>query len=114
VLRTTGELEPYSLETLAAQIGHAVDATGAERLVLDSLNAVLSLHADGPGSPGQLLRSLISTLRGMGLTIVLTVETPGDPGGRCPATASRSSSPTASCCCATSARAPSAGAPSRC
>jgi circadian clock protein KaiC len=80
VLRESGELEPYNLETLAAQIGHAVDATGAERLVLDSLNAVLSLHPDA-GVARQLLRSLISTLRGMGLTIVLTVETPGDPGG---------------------------------
>jgi circadian clock protein KaiC len=51
VLRESGELEPYNLETLAAQIGHAVDATGAERLVLDSLNAVLSLHPDA-GWPG--------------------------------------------------------------
>ena len=80
VLRTSGELEPYSLDTLAAQIGHAVDATGADRLVLDSLNAVLSLHPDS-GVARQQLRSLISTLRGMGLTVVLTVETPGDPGG---------------------------------
>ena len=71
---------PYSVETLAAQIGHAVDATGAERLVLDSLNAVLSLHED-VAAARQLLRSLISSLRGMGLTVVLTVETPGDPGG---------------------------------
>ena len=70
----------YSVETLAAQIGHAVDATGAERLVLDSLNAVLSLHAD-PTTARQLLRALVSSLRAMGLTVVLTVETPGDPGG---------------------------------
>jgi circadian clock protein KaiC len=71
---------PYSLETLAAQIGHAVDATGAERLVLDSLNAVLAMQED-VGAARQLLRSLISSLRKMGLTVVLTVETPGDPGG---------------------------------
>ncbi len=57
-----------------------MDATGAERLVLDSLNAVLSLHED-VGVARQLLRSLIAHLRGMGLTVVLTVETPGDPGG---------------------------------
>jgi circadian clock protein KaiC len=80
VMRSTGGITPYSLETLAAQIGHAVDATGAERLVLDSLNAVLSLH-DDVAVARQLLRSLIAMLRGMGLTIVLTVETPGDPGG---------------------------------
>ena len=71
---------PYSTETLAAQIGHAVDATGAQRLVLDSLNAVLAMQEDVVAAR-QLLRSLISSLRGMGLTIVMTVETPGDPGG---------------------------------
>ena len=76
----TFERQPYSLETLVAQIGHAVDVTGAERLVLDSLNAVLSLHEDA-STARQLLRELISRLRGMGLTVVLTVETPGDPGG---------------------------------
>lgn len=71
---------PYSTETLAAQIGHAVDATGAQRLVLDSLNAVLAMQEDVVAAR-QLLRSLISSLRGMGLTVVMTVETPGDPGG---------------------------------
>lgn len=79
-LAAPGGTAPYSLETLAAQIGHAVDATGAERLVLDSLNGVLSLHHD-IAVARQLLRSLIATLRAMGLTVILTVETPGDPGG---------------------------------
>ncbi len=80
--RGSGEVgpAPYNLETLAAQVGHAVDATGAQRLVLDSLNAVLSLHDDA-ATARQLLRALISSLRSMGLTVVLTVETPGDPGG---------------------------------
>jgi circadian clock protein KaiC len=80
VVRSGGDVTQYSLETLAAQVGHAVDATGAERVVLDSLNAVLSLHED-VAVARQLLRSLIAMLRGMGLTIVMTVETPGDPGG---------------------------------
>ena len=71
---------PYSTETLAAQIGHAVDATGAQRLALDSLNAVLAMQEDVVAAR-QLLRSLIASLRAMGLTVVLTVETPGDPGG---------------------------------
>ncbi len=71
---------PYSLETLTAQIGHAVDATGAQRLVLDSLNGVLDLHEDAAVAR-QLLRRLIADLRGLGLTVLLTVETPGDPGG---------------------------------
>jgi circadian clock protein KaiC len=79
-LSTSGGRAPYSLETLAAQIGHAVDATGADRLVLDSLNGVLALHEDA-ALARQLLRALISDLRAMGLTVVLTVETPGDPGG---------------------------------
>lgn len=71
-------VEPYRLETLAAQISHAVDATGARRLVLDSLNAVLALH-DDPVTARQLLRALISSMRALGLTIVLTVETSHDP-----------------------------------
>jgi len=79
-LATSPGAAPYSLETLAAQIGHAVDATGADRLVLDSLNAMLSLHQDAAAAR-QLLRSLITSLRAMGLTVLLTVETPGDPGG---------------------------------
>ena len=82
LVRVSGaeERAVYSMETLAAQIGHAVDATGAQRLVLDSLNAVLSLHED-IATARQLLRRLIASLRAMGLTVVLTVETPGDPGG---------------------------------
>ena len=80
VVRSSGGGTPYSLETLAAQIGHAVDVTAADRLVLDSLDGVLSLHED-LAVGRQMLRSLIAMLRGMGLTIVLTVETPGDPGG---------------------------------
>ncbi|GAC1322719.1 MAG: circadian clock protein KaiC [Mycobacteriales bacterium] len=72
-------IEPYRLETLTAQIGHAVDATGAERLVLDSLNAMLALNSDSRVAR-QMLRSLIGTLRGLGLTVMLTVETPNDPG----------------------------------
>ena len=78
-LSTASAAAGYSMETLAAQIGHAVDATGAERLVLDSLDAVLSLHDDA-ATARQLLRALVSSLRAMGLTVVLTVETPGDPG----------------------------------
>jgi len=73
-------LAAFSTDTLLAQIGHAVDATGADRLVLDSLNGMLSLQTD-PTLARQLLRRLIARLRAMGLTVVLTVETPGEPGG---------------------------------
>jgi circadian clock protein KaiC len=65
---------PYRPETLAAQIGHAVDATGADRLVLDSLNAILRLHDDARTARAAV-RSLITTLRAMGVTVVMTVET---------------------------------------
>jgi circadian clock protein KaiC len=70
----------FGLETLAAQIGHAVDRTGAERLALDSLSAVMSLQPD-VAVARQMLRRLVASLRSMRLTVVLTIETPGDPGG---------------------------------
>ena len=70
---------PYNLQTLSAQIGHAVDGTGAQRVVLDSLNAMLSLQPD-TALARQQMRALISDIRAMGVTVVLTVETGGDPG----------------------------------
>ncbi len=74
------ERPQFNIETLAAQIGAAVDRCGAERLALDSVNAVLSLQADAVLAR-QLLRRLVLQLRGMGLTVVLTIETGDDPGG---------------------------------
>ena len=79
LIRDDGELATYNFDTLAAQIGHAVDATGAERLVLDSLNTVLAFE-DNVAIARQKLRRLITSLRRMGLTVLLTVETPDDPG----------------------------------
>jgi circadian clock protein KaiC len=76
----TREHARYDVETLAAQIGHEVDATGAERLAIDSLSAVLSLQEDAVVAR-QTLRALVASLRALGLTVVLTLETPGDPGG---------------------------------
>ena len=76
----TLQLSPYRVETLAAQIGHAVDATGADRVSIDSLNAVLRLH-DDDRSARALIRQLIASLRTMGVTVLLTVETAEDPGG---------------------------------
>jgi circadian clock protein KaiC len=73
-------VSPYRVEALAAQIGHAVDATGAQRLALDSLNAVLRLHQDDR-SARAMVRQLIGSLRAMGVTVMLTVETAEDPGG---------------------------------
>ncbi|MCA1713374.1 MAG: circadian clock protein KaiC [Actinobacteria bacterium] len=79
LVRDDGDTASYNFDTLAAQIGHAVDATGADRLVLDSLNTVLAFEQNAAHAR-QRLSSLIRELRGMGLTIVLTVETPDDPG----------------------------------
>jgi circadian clock protein KaiC len=79
LIRDDGAANAYNFETLAAQIGHAVDRTGADRLVLDSLNTVLAFE-DNVALARQKLRRLISSLRGMGLTVILTVETPDDPG----------------------------------
>jgi circadian clock protein KaiC len=79
LVRDDDEAPSYNFDTLAAQIGHAVDATGAERLVLDSLNTVLAFEQNA-AMARQRLRGLIASLRAMGLTVLLTVETPGDPG----------------------------------
>ena len=78
LMRADGEISSFDLSVLAAQIGHAVDRTGAERLVIDSLNAVLGLGDHDVAR--QHLRGLIADLRAMGLTVILTVETTGDPG----------------------------------
>lgn len=63
-LRSTdaGELPPFNVETLATQIGAAVDKVGAHRLALDSLSAVLPLQTDA-GVARQLLRTLVLQLR---------------------------------------------------
>ncbi len=81
LLRTGAQDRPrYDVDTLAAQIGRAVDVTGAERLAVDSLSGVLSLQED-PAAARHMLRRLVASLRGLGLTLVLTIETAGDPGG---------------------------------
>lgn len=68
---------PYRFDTLMSQIGHAVDATGAVRLGLDSLNTMLAL-VDDPVVARQQLRHLAAALRRMGLTSVLTLEASPD------------------------------------
>ena len=70
----------FDVENLAARIGAAVDRTGARRLALDSLSAVLSLHPE-PTTARQLLRTLVLRLRAMDLTVVLTIETQDEPSG---------------------------------
>ena len=80
ITREDGSPVPYSFAVLAAQIGHAVDETGADRIVLDSLNTVFAL-SDDAATARQRLRGLVSQLRASGLTVVMTVETASDPAG---------------------------------
>jgi circadian clock protein KaiC len=61
----------YPFGTLVAQIGQAVDRTGATRVVLDSVNIALS---DDLRHGRQQLRQLVGHLRRIGLTVMVTVE----------------------------------------
>lgn len=78
LLAPDGEsIEPYRFATLMSQIGHAVDATGASRLALDSLTALTSL-VDEATVARQQLRQLVAGLRRMGLTSMLSLEATPD------------------------------------
>jgi circadian clock protein KaiC len=73
---------PVRIDTLAAQIGQAMDRTGATRIVIDSYGAAGFGAEDQRGR--QRLRSLLSELRRMGATVILTVETGATVGGDLP------------------------------
>jgi circadian clock protein KaiC len=73
---------PVRIDTLAAQIGQAIDRTGATRIVIDSYG---SAGFDTEDRQGRLrLRSLLSELRRMGATVLLTVETVATLGAELP------------------------------
>jgi circadian clock protein KaiC len=67
----------YDLFGLIHRIEHMVKKTGAQAVVLDSATALFT-----PRPPQDLLRShffqLIHCFRGLGLTAIILVETPGD------------------------------------
>lgn len=63
----------YDLGALMARIEHAVRRVGATRVSLDSLGAVFARFADSTVIRGELHR-LVSGLRGLGVTSVLTAE----------------------------------------
>ena len=65
--------EAYSFDALLAQIGHAVDRTGAVRVAVDSLTAIRARYPDD-SVVRQHLRRLAMNLRRMGLTVVFTAE----------------------------------------
>ena len=79
---TQDESLPVRIDTLLAQIGQAMDRTGATRVVIDSYGAA---GFDTDDRQGRLrLRSLLSELRRMGATVVLTVETGATVGAELP------------------------------
>jgi circadian clock protein KaiC len=65
----------YDLAALMARVGHAVDQTTAERISLDSISAIFT-QFDDRSLVRQELHRLIMRLRRLGLTVLLTVETP--------------------------------------
>jgi circadian clock protein KaiC len=67
--------EPVHFDTLLAQIGQAIDRTGAERVVLDSFGAALAFTGSDAAAARARLRGLLSELRRLGMTVLLTVET---------------------------------------
>lgn len=69
------ETDDYSFEVLAAQIGRAVDRTGADRIVIDSINAVLARFRDDTFAVRRRLRGLLAELKRLGLSVVMTAET---------------------------------------
>jgi circadian clock protein KaiC len=69
----------YDLAALMARIGHAVDQTAAERVSLDSISAIFAQFHDR-AVVRQQLRALVTRLRRLGLTVVLTAESPDNSG----------------------------------
>lgn len=68
------EVAQVHVDTLLAQIGQALDRTGAHRVVVDSFGAALAFDAD-PLAARQRLRGLLAELRRLDTTVLLTVET---------------------------------------
>jgi circadian clock protein KaiC len=66
----TGE---YDLGALLARIEHAVQLVGARRLAMDSLGAVFARLGESPVVRRELFR-LVSALRKLGVTAVMTAE----------------------------------------
>jgi circadian clock protein KaiC len=67
------EVGSYNFAGLVARIGHAVDQTAAQRVVIDSVGAVFSQFNDATMVRSQLHRLAVE-LRRMGLTVIITAE----------------------------------------
>ena len=74
------EVGAYNFAGLVARIGHAVDQTAAERVVIDSVGAVFGQFADATVVRSQLHR-LAAELRRMGLTVMITAESAAPSSG---------------------------------
>lgn len=69
----------FDLGGLLARIRNAVERTGARRVAFDSLNALFSLYEDHRSLRQEIFR-IISTLKELGVTSVLTAERSEDYG----------------------------------
>lgn len=63
----------YDMGALLARIESAVSSTGAERVVLDSLGAVITRFGDSATVRGELLR-VTNVLKRLGVTAMMTAE----------------------------------------
>ena len=63
----------FDLEALIARIKHAIEKTGAKRVALDSVAAIFSQFSDHAAIRGELFQ-LVSALKGLGMTALLTAE----------------------------------------
>jgi len=74
------EVGDYNFAGLMARIGHAVDQTAAQRIVIDSVGAVFGMFNDPTMVRSQLHR-LAMELRRMGLTVIITAEAAPESSG---------------------------------
>jgi circadian clock protein KaiC len=70
----------YDLGALLARIEHAVRTVGAQRLAMDSLGAIFARFPDAPTVRRELFR-IVSTLRRLDVTALVTVERVDEFGG---------------------------------
>ena len=69
----------FDFSALSARIEHAIRETGAKRLVLDPLDALLSEFGE-EASVRRELTAVVRNLRSLGVTTLITAEQPSGPG----------------------------------
>jgi circadian clock protein KaiC len=69
----------YDLAALIARIGHAVTTTGATRVVIDSVSALMARHHSIADIRHELVR-LVLALKSLGVTALITSERTADYG----------------------------------